>query len=227
MKRSLATYKARLQNAEQAEKYARRFERGSRKRIDRREQAAVRRILSGLPDCKTVLDVPAGAGRFAATLGQAGRKVIGMDAAMEILQFARRRAESAGVRASFAQGDASRLALKDESVDAVFCNRLLHHILGREEREKILRELHRVTRRYAIVSFFDYKKFGAVRSFLKTIKGRQPPYRGQPTREEFSAEVARCGFAVAKIVPTGPFWISQKYFVLEKSRAPDGQTPAR
>jgi len=217
MNRTIETYRRRLQDPERARNYAQRFERGERKRIDRREQRAVRAIFSRLTDCRTILDVPSGAGRFVASLGGNARRVLEMDAAFEILEFAQKRARAAGVCASFAQADASRLPLGGNSVDAVFCNRLLHHLTKAEERAIVLRELHRVTRRYAIVSFFDYLGFGGLRKLLKAVRGRKPVYDGQPTLQEFSAELGRCGFAVKKVIATGGPWVSQKYCLLEKA----------
>ncbi len=216
MKRDIASYSTRLQDTAEAEKYARRFERGSRARIDRREQCAVRRIFGKLPDCRSVLDVPCGAGRFLPTLAELCPEVLGADIAAEVLEFARQKAEVIGGRARVFCGDASKLELADGAVDAIFCNRLLHHILKLEERAGILRELRRVTRRYLVVSFFDYQGFGAVRRFFKRLKGSKPIYEGQPTLAQFTEEVTRAGFRVREVMRTGPFWVSQKYFVLEK-----------
>ncbi|NOS70951.1 MAG: class I SAM-dependent methyltransferase [Verrucomicrobia bacterium] len=214
--RNLQSYRSRLQDKAAAAKYSDRFESGSRKRVDQREQKAVKQIFSALPDVKVVLDVPCGAGRFAATLGAGGRKLIAIDVAEEVLEHARERAKKAGVKAEVLQGDASKLPLSNQAVDCAFSNRLLHHILDRKERLKIFAELHRVTRRFAVVSFFDYHSFGFVRKFLKAIKGRKPPYEGQPTFEQFTAEVNEAGFNVRQVVPTGAPWIAQKYFVLER-----------
>ena len=216
MKRDLTSYRTRLQDRAQAEAYATRFERGSRKRIDQREQRAVRKIFSDLPECRSVIDVPCGAGRFLKSLHSTGRVIIGADSAFEILEHAQQRASVLGTPAGFVQGDASQLPCRDASVDAVFCNRLLHHILDVQERAVILREFYRVSTRYVVSSFFDYRAFGGIRRWLKRLKGRKPPYEGQPTLEQFAAEAIAAGFRVRAIVPTGPFWVTQKYFVLEK-----------
>jgi hypothetical protein len=114
------------------------------------------------------------------------------------------------------QGDASRLPVADGEVDCVFSNRLLHHILSPAERTSILREFHRVCRRWVVVSFFNYKGLAGIRNALKRLKGRRPPYEQQPTQEQFGREAIESGFRVKKIVPTGLPWVSQKYFVLEK-----------
>jgi len=224
MLRDISSYRTRLRNETQAEKYAARFDRGSRARIDRREQRAVKNIFAALADCRSVLDVPCGAGRFARTLGEGGRRVLGVDSAIEILVHARKRAARPGFHLRFIHGDASKLPFPDDAVDAVFCNRLLHHILKPEERAVILRELHRVSRRYVVISFFDYRGFAAVRGLLKSLKGSKPKYAGQPTREQFERELNTCGLRVSEVVSTGAVWVSQKYFVLEKIRtqATDG-----
>jgi ubiquinone/menaquinone biosynthesis C-methylase UbiE len=210
-------YKNRFQDSAKSRKYATRFERGTRKKIDAREQRAVRKIFSKLPDCKSVLDVPSGAGRFLANLAQENRRVIEMDVSAEILEFAKERASKSGIKAEFMQGDASRLPFQAESVDGVFCNRLLHHITSATERMTFLKEFHRVSRRYLVISFFDYQAFGGLRRLLKKLKGRKVDYKGQPTLDEFRAEVSQSGFRLLSIVPTGLPWISQKYFILEKA----------
>ena len=54
------SYSTRLQDKKRAEYYARRFDSGSRRRIDQREQNAVRKVFATLPECRSVLDVPRG-----------------------------------------------------------------------------------------------------------------------------------------------------------------------
>lgn len=213
----LDSYRRRLQDQARAEKYATRFERGSRRRIDRREQRAVRKIFGNLSGCQSVLDVPSGAGRFLPTLAQGGRRVVELDVAFEILIFAYKRAMETGARAAAMQGDASRIPLIDEAVDCVFSNRLFHHILPSAERIALLREFHRVCRRWTVVSFFNYKGLAKIRGLLKRLKGRKPAYENQPTMEEFKVEAVRSGFRVKAVVATGLPWVSQRYFVLEKN----------
>jgi ubiquinone/menaquinone biosynthesis C-methylase UbiE len=209
-------YQRRLQHAKSARVYADRFETGSRKGINAREQRAVAKIFDALPECRSVIDVPSGAGRFARVLSR-GRELIEADVAFEILDHARERAEHARLHVKFLQSDAAKIPLADGAVDAVFCNRLLHHILLAKQREMFLREFHRVTRRHLVISFFDYHAFGSVRRVLKALKGRKPKYDRQPTLAQFTDEVTRCGFHVREIVPTGAPWVAQKFFVLEKT----------
>lgn len=221
----ITRYRGRLNDQQSAATYAGRFERGSRRRIDRREKRAVERILAGLKDCKSILDVPCGAGRFLPNLARE-HKVLAMDVSEEVLQLARQRAAAQGVTAEFLHGDASRIPLPDAAVDAIFCNRLLHHIRSAAERSAFLKEFHRVARKYVVVSFFDYLAFGRVRLFFKRLKGRQVDYSGQPTLQQFREEVLQCGFAILGVVATGAFWTSQKYFVLARAPEEGHTTPS-
>jgi ubiquinone/menaquinone biosynthesis C-methylase UbiE len=208
-------YRKRMQHAKRARLYAERFETGSRRGINQREQRAVAKIFDALTDCRSVIDVPSGAGRFAKVLSR-NRELIEADVAFEILEFARECAGKAKLRVTFLQSDASKLPLADAAVDCVFCNRLLHHILSAKERQVFLREFHRVARKYLVISFFDYHAFGRVRRLLKALKGRKPKYDEQPTFAQFTSEVAQCGFNVREVVATGAPWVAQKFFVLEK-----------
>ena len=209
-------YRQRMQHAKRARLYAERFETGSRRSINAREQKAVAKIFAALSDVRTVIDVPSGAGRFAKVLAE-GRSLIEVDVAFEILEFARDRSEKTLLTALFLQGDASKLPLGNNAVDCVFCNRLLHHIHSAKERELFLREFHRVARKYLVISFFDYHAFGGVRRLLKALKGRKPKYDQQPTFAQFTDEVTRAGFNVREVVATGAPWVAQKFFVLEKA----------
>ena len=209
------TYRQRMQHAKRARLYAERFETGARRRINEREQLAVAKVFDGLTDCRSIIDVPSGAGRFAAVLSRA-KVLIEADVAFEILEHARERTQAAQLSVHFLQSDAGKLPLADAAVDCIFCNRLLHHIHSVAERAIFLREFHRVTRKYLVISFFDYHAFGGVRRILKALKGRKPKYDQQPTFVEFSQEVVQCGFEVREVVATGAPWVAQKFFVLEK-----------
>jgi ubiquinone/menaquinone biosynthesis C-methylase UbiE len=140
-----------------------------------------------------------------------------MDVSHEMLQLSHQRIPGAE-KVHWIQGDAFHLPLADSAVDCLFCNRLLHHFKNADDRLKLLREMRRITRRYVIVSFFDYHRFGKLRVFLKRLRGRRPDYSGHPTKSAFESEVAQAGFAVKKIELTGPPWVAQVYYLLETNR---------
>lgn len=127
---------------------------------NRREQEMVRRFLKTLPAGSVVLDVPAGMGRFTELIVETGHRPVSID-----LNFAR--VAEAGRRVGraipAAQGDVTRLPLADQSVDAVVCFRLLHHLTPEMIRQ-VLIELRRVAPR-AYVTFYS-------RNTLKFLKKR-------------------------------------------------------
>lgn len=69
---------------------------------------------------KAVLDLACGEGTFAVIMAQRGLKVTGVDASPEMLRFARKKAEEAGVAVRFIEQDMRSLALA-EKFDLVTC----------------------------------------------------------------------------------------------------------
>ncbi len=99
---------------------------------------------------RTVLDVGTGTGRAAIALASRGAIVTGVDASAQMLEVAERRAKEAGIRVTFAAGDAHGLAFADRSFDAAICLRVLMHT---PDWRQSLRELCRVSRDRVV---FDY-----------------------------------------------------------------------
>ena len=134
-----------------------------------REQEMVRRFLRCLPDNSKVLDVPAGMGRFTELILESGHRPISVD-----LNFGR--IAEAHLRLNqplpAIQGDVTRLPFADQSVDAVVCFRLLHHLTP-EMISKVLRELRRVAPR-AFVTFYSSHTF---KFYKKRLRGK--PVSGQ------------------------------------------------
>ena len=212
----LEDYARRFLRPSAAEQYAARFETGARRRIHEREAAVVRKILKSLGKCETVLDLPCGAGRFLESLSAPDRLVVEADVSDSMLALARKRGAVLGAAATFVQADAARLDFAANAFDAVFCNRLLHHLESASERLCILREFQRVTARHLIISFFDYRRFGFLRTLLKRLKKRRPDYQRQPSLREFSQELESAGFAVERVVRVGWVGSSQKFIIARK-----------
>jgi len=206
-------YRSRFQNAASARKYAHRFDRGARQRISRRESSTVAQILSRLPACASVLDVPCGAGRLLPALLEQGRRVLGIDVSPHLIEIAR---ASFGDRVEFRQGDASQIPLPDGAVDCVFSNRLLHHLTQRDERARVLREFNRVTRRWAIVSYFDYHRWKYLRALTRCWRARSESKASAPQPQAFAEELQRAGFQIQQRVPVSR-WSSESYFIVQKS----------
>jgi ubiquinone/menaquinone biosynthesis C-methylase UbiE len=103
---------------------------------------------AGLTPGEDVLDVACGPGipsLMAAPLVLPGRMLTGLDLAPGMVELAREKARSRGIHnASFGEGDAENLPFPDGSFDVVLCN---HGLVHTTDREKALREMHRVLKR--------------------------------------------------------------------------------
>lgn len=114
---------------------------------------------------RTVLDVGTGTGRAAIALARRGAVVTGVDASAEMLAVARRTADAAKVRVTFAQDDAHRLNFPDASFDAVICLRVLMHT---PDWRQSLGELCRVARTRVV---FDYPALASA-ALLQSVTRR-------------------------------------------------------
>ena len=99
---------------------------------------------------KTVLDVGTGTGRAALALAARGAQVTGVDASVEMLAVAGRRAAAAGLAVTFTRGDAHHLQFPDGSFDAVICLRVLMHT---PDWGRSLAELCRVARQRVVLDY--------------------------------------------------------------------------
>jgi SAM-dependent methyltransferase len=144
----------------------RRFEQTAEGRAkNRMEQGMVRRFLLRLPPASRVLDVPAGLGRFTELILQTGHHPLSIDLNFGRIEEARRRLRHP---VPALQADITQLPLADQSVSAVLCFRLLHH-LSPDLIQQVLRELRRVTGR-AFVTFYS----------SHTLKYWKKSFRGKP-----------------------------------------------
>ncbi|MBL7007768.1 MAG: class I SAM-dependent methyltransferase, partial [Planctomycetes bacterium] len=98
------------------------------------------------------------------------------------------------------QASAAALPFAADSFDLVFCFRLLHHFAQPAERQAVLAELARVSRRWALVSYFDAASFQAWRH---RVRGRRTVRFAQSNRA-FDQESAAAGFA-----PRRRLWVAR------------------
>lgn len=95
---------------------------------------------------ETVLDVACGTGivaRLAAEQLGPGADIIGVDISPDMLAEAEALSTAAGVKIDWRHGDAAKLPVDDDSIDAAFCQLSLQFI---DDKPGTGRELHRVVR---------------------------------------------------------------------------------
>jgi 2-polyprenyl-3-methyl-5-hydroxy-6-metoxy-1,4-benzoquinol methylase len=150
---------------------------------------------------RRVLDVGTGTGRAALALACRGAHVVGVDASIEMLRVARRRAAAAGAQVTFEDADAQALAFADRGFDAVVCLRVLMHV---PDWRKALSELCRVSSGLVV---FDYPALwsaaalhAAARSAAHLVNPRVEAYRVF-THRAIAAALAASGYRVTSAHP--------------------------
>lgn len=124
-------------------------------RIAYYDERVIERMASAaaLEDTMIVADVGTGTGFVAAGVASRVARVLAVDASPAMLAVARSNLETLGiVNVELIQGDAGRLPLEDDSVDAAFANMVLHHA---EDPAAMLADMARVVRPGGTVAICD------------------------------------------------------------------------
>lgn len=115
------------------------------------EQDYMQEAVRGMPAGSTLLDVPAGTGRFFPYYEAAKLDVLGVDISESMLAQARGKVTSQGIRLEL--GDARALSKPDGCFDYVICWRLLH-LLPPDMLRPVVSELARVAARKLYLQAF-------------------------------------------------------------------------
>ena len=194
--------KARYQDKTVAANYDdRRFTSFKGRLTDNREKQCIANLIKRADFADSILDIPCGTGRMTDLLLDSGYGVTGADISLEMLNFARQRIINHNGRVNFTIGDIENLQFSDGSFDLILTIRLLHHIPS-DLHMKIFHELHRVTRRWVIISFSNKYSFQSIRRNARSKFSKEPRYSIGPS--DFRSEVAQADFDLVKYVPLLP-----------------------
>jgi len=162
----------------------------------------------------SLLDVGCGPGTLTADLARlvAPGRVVGVDAAEEVLDSARAHSASEGVTVEYLVANAYELPFEDASFDIVHAHQLLQHL---SDPLAAIREMRRVTKPGGVVAARDsdyaamawYPEFDGLTEWNLL-------YHEVTAAHGFEADAGRrlfawfqeAGFAVADLVPTASTW---------------------
>jgi SAM-dependent methyltransferase len=160
--------------------------------LDRLEQRKIVALLGGvLRGDERVLDMPAGYGRFiACTEALASRSIVVADISAQRLPAARAAMRRDAPLPCPVRLDLQRgLPFTTLAVDVALCVRYLHHIDDPTQRSRVLGEVLRVSKRFALVSYY---------------KGRQPSHAASAlARRDPPRAPARAGYAGGRRIGGG------------------------
>lgn len=193
----------------------------SRKLSHWRDNQLARKALKAAGYPRVVLDLPSGAGRFWPLLAeQPGRIILAADLSQDMLDMARKMQPKEIVnKISTFQSSAFNITLADDSVDCIFCMRLLHHVAEHEHRMAMLQEFHRVTKDTVIVSLWidgNYKAWRRRRSESKRDDYHPNSNRFVLSQATAEAEFKLAGFDVVKHFDFLPKYAMWRVYVLRK-----------
>lgn len=188
VQQSYVDYRAQMDCARRAASYPSDYNGSFRQQ---REKRCLQRLIAAIPPRSTVLDLPCGTGRVTRLIAEAGHRVIAGDSSPHMVAASREHLLPWFPDLSATVMDAMDTGLPDRSVDAVICNRLLHHFSDAGLRIGVLTELARVSRGLVIVSFSC--SFGldvAWQKFTRRLQGRAlrhyQPISLRQFRQEFT-----------------------------------------
>jgi SAM-dependent methyltransferase len=189
------------QDQAHAEGYSHKHERSWSTRFrDRREQALVHRAFASIGTVKSILDCPCGTGRFWGTLSRYCSELHVADASAEMIEAGRAQNPEIGITHETV-ARAQDLPHEGDSIDVVFCSRLLHHFPERSQRVEILSSLAAVARRHVVFSIW---LTGNLKHSRDRSRARHRP-EGDVTRffvrrQDLEDEIRAAGLAVRSVL---------------------------
>jgi SAM-dependent methyltransferase len=178
-----------------------------------RDPRMVGAILRGHGVRGRVLDVPCGSGRLGGALAKHARQLVGADVSRAMLDGAR-----AAEHRMLVCADAAHLPFADRSFDVVVCCRLLHHLREREQLERVVAELARVSDRLIVASFWDAASLPAWRVRLGLKRGEGPRGRAAIARGELERALDAAGARAVEYRHSFRFVSQQTFVVAERVR---------
>ncbi|MBN1344164.1 MAG: class I SAM-dependent methyltransferase [Phycisphaerae bacterium] len=190
------TYGDKYKSYTYAAYYVGKHEKGMGRRLSTwRERRVVAAALRALGPVTTVLDIPSGTGRFLPVLAQFRMHVIASDLSTEMLQAGHIHYDRFVHPPRPVVASAFQIPMADESVDAALCSRLVHHFALPEQRIAVMRELARICRVGAVVTFFDAASLKHRRRLRRRMRRGKVGNRHAVTRREFADEAEEAGLS--------------------------------
>ncbi|MDB6049159.1 MAG: class SAM-dependent methyltransferase [Pseudomonas sp.] len=208
-----------------AQRYLRKHQEGPSRRLSHwRDEQMARKALALAGHPTVVLDLPCGAGRFWPLLAEkADRVIVAADNSEGMLQTARQSQPPEIVkRVRTLQTSAFDINMEDNSVDSIFCMRLLHHIGDAQHRVALLKQLNRVTRETVIISLWvdgNFKAWKRKRQERQRINdGKESGYQNRfvVPAATAEAEFIEAGFEIQERLDFLPLYAMWRVYVLRK-----------
>ena len=192
----------------------------ARKLSNWRDQQIARKALKIAGDPLSVLDVPCGTGRFWKVLTENPERIVyASDNSQKMIDIGLQyREKHLSKKIHTFKASAFSLPVSDGYVDNIFCIRLLHHIGQSEDRLKLLKEFHRVTKSTVIVSLWvDGNVKAWKRKKLESNRTKRPyQNRFVIPQHIIEKEFQEAGFRIKNHLDFLPKYAMWRTYILEK-----------
>jgi hypothetical protein len=188
------------------------------KAVAYRERSIIKKMLKNCgSQCKTLLDVPCGAGKLSYIVSDFS--VVAADVSMAMISLSKESYLLLSNFFGFVVADIVRIPFKKEVFDIVICLRLFHRI-PLSDREEILKNLAEVSNNYIIVSYGLEGKLVRFRMLLKRILRRKklqfPLYL--TTSVNMKREIQKSGLKVVSSIQVFPLIYHEIILLLQKGK---------
>jgi len=181
-----------------------------------RELALLGRMLRDQGRSKALLDLPCGGGRLSSPMARYTDLLIEADVALGQLRYGREHGRVSTAQA-WMSASGFHIPLRDTSVDGTVCVRLSHHLPTEAEREQLVRELLRVSKRFLIMSFFDYHSAKNTLRRLRRPFNQKPPKSTMKVRE-LQRLAQECGATLVECPSLFPIGSGHRYALMVKDK---------
>lgn len=197
---------------QQVQRYAKgRYRSWDQRWLDRREQNLVDGIFREHHLSGTILDIPAGYGRFQRLLTSFG-PVVAADLGFFPLLYEKK---NLGIAPGSVNCAAENLPFSDSSVDLVFCFRLMQHLHEEGERIAVLKEFRRISRRWIVVSAYLSSTLHKLHRAILP----QPSRITMLSRPKFESELSEAGLIILKMVSVMPGLHAHRIYLLSTGKS--------
>jgi uncharacterized protein YbaR (Trm112 family) len=206
-------YQENYREVERAERYNAKYSKQALKRAStRREFQLIQQLLGSVQHSEVLLDLPSGGGRLSPALAPFADLIIEADVAFGQLQHGRS-APPLATPQVWLNASGFDMPLRDQGVDGTVCVRLAHHLPAASERERLVDEILRVSRRFALMTFFDFH------SMKNRLRRLRQPFDGKPpkltmSQAELRGLAARRGFSLVACPALSRLFSGHRYALM-------------
>jgi len=178
-------YQRAYQEIAEAESYNRAYQEEMLKRWSTsREFRLLEDLLASQGQSSLLLDIPCGGGRLSPRIGAYTDLLIEADIAVGQVLYGQRHSKL-DTPQLWMTASAFHIPFRDNAVDGSVCCRLCHHLPTPAERERLVEELLRVSRRFVIMTFFDYY------SLKNWLRRARRPFNKKPPKMTMTVKRVR------------------------------------